>query len=239
MKLTSSDFRSKARDALKGNWFIAVITGLVASVLGGLNGGGGGISFNFNTDDSATIEQLLNELQIPQEVLGYILAAFAALLTVSAVYSFVMFIIGSVVSIGYARFNIDLVEGQTPSISVLFSNFGRWTTAIWANLLVSIRTFLWSLLFVIPGIIAAYSYAVTTYVLADNPDMTAKEAIDESKRLMDGNRWRLFCLEISFIGWDLVSLFTLGIASLWVTPYREAARASFYQEIKSEANPYA
>ena len=236
MRSTSSDFKSRARDALSGNWFVAVIAGLVASILGGLAGSGSGISFNFESDDSATLEQLLNELEIPQEMMGVILAAFAAIMVVAAIYSLVMFIVGSVVSIGYSQFNLDLIDGHSPNVSTLFSRFSQWKTAIWASLLVSIRVFLWSLLFVIPGIIASYSYAMVPMVMADNPDMTAKEALEESKRLMEGNRWRLFCLYFSFIGWSFVCLFTFGIAALWVTPYQQAAVAAFYREISSEAN---
>ena len=87
------------------------------------------------------------------------------------------------------------------------------------------------MLFIIPGIIASYSYAMTDYILAETPELTAKEAIERSKDMMEGNRWRLFCLEISFIGWGILSLLTLGIGSLWLTPYMEASMAAFYREV--------
>ena len=87
------------------------------------------------------------------------------------------------------------------------------------------------MLFIIPGIIASYSYAMTDYILAENPELTAKEAIERSKDMMEGNRWRLFCLEISFVGWGILSLLTLGIGSLWLTPYMEASMAAFYREV--------
>ena len=103
------------------------------------------------------------------------------------------------------------------------------------QLLRSIYIFLWSLLFVIPGIYAAYGYAMTPYILLENPEMTANEAITKSKELMHGNRWRLFCLEISFIGWALLAaLLTLGIGVLWLKPYMETSFAAFYREIKAE-----
>ena len=91
---------------------------------------------------------------------------------------------------------------------------------------------LWSLLFIIPGIIAGYSYAMTSYILAENPEQTASDAIDRSKQRMSGNRWRLFCVQISFIGWEIPSaLLTFGIGSLWITPYKQAAIAAFYREV--------
>ena len=72
---------------------------------------------------------------------------------------------------------------------------------------------------------------MTRYILAENPDMTAGEAIDLSKRLMKGKKWKLFCLRFSFIGWDILAGLTLGIGYLWLTPYKEAAEAAFYREI--------
>ena len=92
-------------------------------------------------------------------------------------------------------------------------------------------TFLWSLLFIIPGIIATYSYAMTGYILAEHPELTASEAIERSKEMMSGNRFRLFCLQLSFIGWAILCAFTFGIGYLWLGPYREAATAAFYREI--------
>ena len=84
----------------------------------------------------------------------------------------------------------------------------------------------------IPGIIAGYSYAMTEYILAEHPELTASEAIARSKAMMSGNRWRLFCMQLSFIGWDILSaMLTFGIGGLWLTPYKQAATAAFYREI--------
>ncbi len=100
------------------------------------------------------------------------------------------------------------------------------------GILVGLFTFLWSLLFVIPGIIKAYSYAMTFYIRVDHPEYTATQSITESRRLMDGNKWRFFCLSLSFIGWDIVSVLTFGIASFWVGAYKQMAFAAFYEELK-------
>ena len=100
-----------------------------------------------------------------------------------------------------------------------------------ARFLQSIYIILWSLLFIIPGIVASYSYAMTEYILAEDPELTATEAISRSKQMMYGNHWRLFCLEFSFIGWSILCSFTLGIGNLWLTPYKQAAIAAFYREV--------
>lgn len=108
---------------------------------------------------------------------------------------------------------------------------GEFKTAFFARFLTGLYILLWSLLLIIPGIMAAYSYALTPYILVENPDMTASEAIARSKELMAGNRWRLFCLQISFIGWHILAALTLGIGNLWLTPYTHAADAAFYRDL--------
>ena len=72
---------------------------------------------------------------------------------------------------------------------------------------------------------------MTDYILADYPELSAGEAISKSKQMMEGNKWRLFCLEFSFIGWSILCSFTLGIGYLWLTPYKQAATAVFYREV--------
>ena len=91
---------------------------------------------------------------------------------------------------------------------------------------------LWSLLLIIPGIVAAYRYSMAFYILNDNPEMSAKAALDESKRMMAGYKGKLFCLQLSFIGWGFLCLFTLGIGYLWLTPYIQTSMAYFYQNLK-------
>ena len=90
---------------------------------------------------------------------------------------------------------------------------------------------LWSLLLIVPGIMATYSYAMTDYILAEHPELTASEAIAQSKAMMDGSRWRLFCLHLSFIGWDLLCALTLGLGNLALTPYKQVAEAAFYRDL--------
>ena len=95
--------------------------------------------------------------------------------------------------------------------------------------------FLWSLLFIIPGIVKAYEYKMIPYLLAENPEMTKQEAFAESKRMMDGQKWRAFVLDLSFIGWDFLSIFTFGLLPIFfVTPYKRSAQAALYDALKYE-----
>jgi uncharacterized membrane protein len=96
---------------------------------------------------------------------------------------------------------------------------------------------LWSLLLVIPGIVKAYSYSMSFYILADNLGLAANDARKQSMVLMHGNKWRLFCLHLSFIGWLLLSGITFGILLLWVIPYMQTATAEFYQDLISRQAP--
>ncbi len=134
---------------------------------------------------------------------------------------------------GLAAFFLWFARRQTPQIETLFSGFSYcFVNSMLAGILTTVFTFLWSLLFVVPGIIKMYGYSMTMYVLADHPEMNAMEAIAESQRIMQGNKWRLFCLDLSFIGWILLCGLTCGILTLWVAPYQQTARAEFYESIR-------
>ena len=128
---------------------------------------------------------------------------------------------------------LNLTYGQKPSVGDAFSGC-KSVIAGWALMfLTALYTFLWSLLFYIPGIVKAISYSMAPYILMDNPGITVGEAIDESKRITKGHKWELFVLGLSFIGWILLICVTFGIAAIWVVPYMQAAYANAYNAIKA------
>lgn len=234
----AADFRQDARNILQGKWPMAVLVGLVAILLGGAGSNGPEVKLNIDTSGIRANLQIAGQNVVSWGsgdpalrtfLVGSALYIMIAALVLAAVY----FILGSIVGVGYARVNLNLFYGETPSFASLFSYFPYWKTTATARLLRSVYTLLWSLLFIIPGIVATYSYAMTDYILAEHPELTAGEAIARSKQMMEGNRWRLFCLHISFIGWAILSAFTLGIGNLFLTPYKQAAEAAFYQELVS------
>lgn len=231
--MNSKQIREAARNALRGNWGIAVLAGLIASLLGA--GSGAGFSFNVNfsfEDADFGTEQVAHQLgQQGDQIIQTMIPILIVAAIIGLVVSVVMMIIGSVVSVGYAKFNSDMVDGVKPTIGTMFSYFGHLKTAFCASLLVFIRVFIGTLFFIIPGFIAAYKYAMVYHVIADNPDISARDALRKSRLIMQGNKWRFFCLSLSFIGWNLLSLLTLGLASLWVYPYMMAAQAVFYEEV--------
>ena len=111
-----------------------------------------------------------------------------------------------------------------------FQDYGRF---LGVSVLTTVYTMLWTLLLIVPGIIKGYSYAMTSFIMHDNPQFTADECIETSMRMMDGNKWKLFLLDLSFIGWALLCCLTFGIGLLWLTPYMQCSRAKFYEELKA------
>ena len=128
-------------------------------------------------------------------------------------------------------------SGKKPEAKDAFAGFDDFWTGFKALFLVGLFTFLWSLLFVIPGIIKSFSYSQTMMIVAENKGIGAREAINRSKAMMDGRKMDYFVLGLSFIGWGLLCCITLGIAAIWVGPYMQATMVNFYNDIKPvEAN---
>ena len=235
----AEDFRRIARNALTNKWFIAVAVGLVASILGGISGGGpefkvnidgSNISMNFNVAGQ-TIKSIGTNGGVDSEVGAIILASLPIIIIASLFAAVIYFVLGSFIGVGYAKFNLNLVDKKNAAFETLFEYFSHWKTTTIARLLRALYVFLWSLLFIIPGIVAGFSYAMTDYILAEDPELTADEAISQSKSIMMGNKWRFFCLQFSFIGWDVLATLAFGIGHLWLTPYKQAAYAAFYREV--------
>lgn len=141
-----------------------------------------------------------------------------------------------VVTPGFVLSNIliylNLTKGRKPMYEDAFAGFKDFWTAFKATFLTGFFTFLWMLLFVIPGYVKAISYSQTMYVVAENPGMSALDAIEESKRIMRGHKMEYFVLLLSFIGWIFLGLLTFGILYIWIIPYVSATQANFYNSIK-------
>ena len=143
----------------------------------------------------------------------------------------------SIVAIGMLYACWDLfTKGTLPEAGALFAPFKQYARTVGAVLLVFVYTLLWTLLLVVPGIIKAYSYSMTFYILRENPEMTAGDAITASQKMMDGHKMDLFLLSLSFIGWAILASITFGIGYLWLIPYIYTAYAAFYETLKKETS---
>ena len=164
-------------------------------------------------------------------LVGIIIAA------ITSVGSFVplgSILIAGPVAVGSGAYFLNRVRRNVEhdNLEILFDGV---KTGLGDNIITGVLTTifiaLWSLLFVIPGIVKAYAYSMTYYIRLDHPEYTPTQAITESRRLMDGNKMRLFCLHLSFIGWIIVGCITFGVGLLWVEPYISTATAEFYQDL--------
>ncbi len=135
---------------------------------------------------------------------------------------------------GYQVYFLRLIRRENLDYGHLFDGFSQYLRIFLAELLKVIYIFLWGLLLIIPGIIKEYSYAMTEFILKDNPDMNGEEAICESMRMMQGHKMQLFLLDLSMIGWLILSVLTLGIGLLFLMPYNHSAHAHFYEDLRIE-----
>lgn len=197
----SADFRAEAREALRGKWRTAVWTGFLAGLLGV---GMAGEHINLSNLTRDLRERNAREF-LQSEAWFQMRPAVFTVLGLLLLWILVCFIIGGVVQLGYTRFNLRLIDHEDAETRDLFSQFDRFGQGFLMQLLMELYTLLWTLLLLIPGIIKSYAYAMTPYILYEHPEMTPNEAITESRRMMDGKKWDLFCLGFSFIGWDLLA----------------------------------
>ncbi len=143
-----------------------------------------------------------------------------------------IFIMGQF-SLGLAIFSLAISRNQEAKLEQIFQGFNRYGTALGTYLLMALFTLLWTLLLIIPGIIAALSYSMTYFILVDDENIGANDAIDKSKKMMDGYKWKLFCLGLRFFLLALLCILTLGIGFFWLFPYMQVTYAKFYDDVKS------
>ncbi len=232
--MCASDHRRAARYALSGNYWVAVLVNLIATALGGaIVSNSASFSFNFNTGSTAGGTPMDQEAAVA--LLSTFLVIFVIAMVLALILSLVYMLAGSPVRLGHAAFLLKAQdEGHVycSDIKLLFSYYRNyfWSSFL-ANFLSQLFVFLWSLLFIIPGIIASLSYAMVPFILSENPDMAPMDALRLSREMMHGNKWRLFCLNFSFIGWRLLCILTCGVGFAFLNPYIAQAHASFYREL--------
>ena len=137
---------------------------------------------------------------------------------------------------GFTLISMKIFRNEGAKVDDLFGGFNNFNQSFSLYIVNSVLIFLWSLLFIIPGIIKSYAYSMSYYILADNPTLTQSEARRRSEQLMNGHKFRLFCLHLSFIGWYLLAALTGGILLFWVIPYVQVATAAFYDDLIEYTN---
>ena len=175
----------------------------------------------------------------------YALLACLIYAAIMGVAGTVTYAVGAIIIGGPMAYGLNYVflkqarDGEDMQMGDLFKGFSDdFGGTLLLGLLMDIFIMLWALLLIIPGIIMAYAYSMAFNIKVDNPELGWHECLKESKRIMKGNKWRLFCLDLSFIGWAFVCVFTLGLGYFWLSPYINAARTQFYLDIKPRYQTY-
>ncbi|QUG82936.1 DUF975 family protein [Bacillus nitratireducens] len=206
-----SQLKREALDALKGKWGLAVGATLLVGILIG--------AVEILTTG---IFSMFWGLEEANESLTVTIIA--------------MFIIGPL-TIGASYFVLNVIRGNNARIGHIFRWFNdgsKFMKSFLTYLLMNVYLILWTLLLIIPGIIKSFSYSMTYFILNDHPEYTANQAITESRRMMNGHKMDYFLLCLSFLGWFILSILTLGIGFLWLVPYFYSTSAAFYEEISKE-----
>lgn len=205
--MSLTELRAGARKTLQGRWLSFAGYTFVILLL------------------TAAIPNMLEKID-PKDTfgIGTILSILYSLLVVNAI------------QLGVNALYLKVSRGEEGSLGTIFAYFsnGGYAKAILFYVLMGIYLFLWSLLLVIPGIIKGFSYAMAPFIRVDEPELTANEVITKSRRMMDGYKWKLFCLYLTFLGWLLLSVLTLGIGLFWLIPYMHFSLVHFYRDLKKK-----
>lgn len=219
--MLARDFRARARESLANNWGLAMVICLLAGILSGgidLVSSAGGVTVTVDAAEMGMRSMISRPM-------------WSMMMTITLVSSLVALVIGGAVTMGRCTYFIKLHNHEQAGFGDLFSQFNRIWDGIKMQVMMGLVVFLWSLLLIIPGVIAAYTYAMVPFLMAEFPELGIVNSMRESKRLMRGNRWRLFCMEFSFLGWNLLSVLTMGLLNLWINPYMNASMTAFYMEV--------
>lgn len=148
--------------------------------------------------------------------------------------SVLVWLLGCVLAAGYVLYHQGVRRGEEMPISSLFDGFGFVGKIVLLNLVITVFVALWSILFIIPGIIAGYRYRFALYNLCENPELGVMDALNMSKAQTKGYKLDLFVLDLTFIGWSLLCGLTLGILSIWIAPYIQQTGLGYFEAIKAE-----
>ncbi len=213
---SNQEFKNAALASLKGRWAQALVaTVIVVSIIYVFMGPY--VAFYTLNINGKTVSVLLSAISYGLFVFGslFVLAPFN-------------------VGYTYALYQLYASADEKVTGNSIRNGFRHYFRNVWGMFLMGLFINLWSLLLIIPGFVKMYAYALTPYILIDYPDLSANQAINLSRKMMKGHKFDLFFLHLSFIGWGILSVFTLCVGLIWLVPYMNTAQAAFYQTVKNE-----
>ena len=201
--MNTAELKANAKEQLRGKWAVAIATVLVANIL------------------------------IDSDVMYKISEKFG-LIGLSISCSLISLFLGGVISVGLCKFLLDMTtKREEPRFETLFSQFNIYLKTLGLNILITLSVCIGTILFIVPGIIVGLMFSQSYYILSEDPSKSITQCIKESVDMMNGHKWDLFYLELTFIGWWLLTAITVGIAGLWVAPYVKVTETNFYLSIKN------
>ena len=244
-----SDLKWRGKQAFKKNYWSAVLVSLVLAIVMATGGSGaatgsagnvvspdyGVTTYRLGTDINGVTSYVSHVFRSPLAVLFALLSA-SAVVVVALIGILFHFFVGNVLEVGGRDFyieNLYSVPGPGKLLSVFRS--GNYGNIVKTMFLRDLYLVLWTLLFIIPGVVKSYEYKMIPYLLAEYPDMDRKEVFARSRDMMYGQKWNTFVLDLSFLGWSLLSLCTCGLLAIfYVNPYVQATNAELFLELKRE-----
>ncbi|MCT8975076.1 DUF975 family protein [Clostridium sp. CX1] len=222
------ELKDKAKAVLRKSYLGAFGVSIVVALAGGNNWGGGSGSHSTNSSDSI-YSNFHNS--------GFMLWEFISIiLIILAVTIALRIFIGYSLEVGGQRYFVKSAEYKDNKKCFSFGfNRQNYMGIVKTMFLTKVFIFLWTLLLIIPGIIKSYAYRMVPYILADNPNIGAREAIALSNEMTKGHKFNMFILDLSFIGWYLLGVLALGIGVLFVMPYQNATNAELYLVLRKDA----
>lgn len=203
VKMNTAELKANAKEQLRGKWAVAIGTVLVANIL------------------------------IDSDVMYKVSEKFG-LIGLSISCSLISLFLGGVISVGLCKFLLDMTtKREEPRFETLFSQFNIYLKTLGLNILITLSVCIGTILFIVPGIIVGLMFSQSYYILSEDPSKSITQCIKESVDMMNGHKWDLFYLELTFIGWWLLTAITVGIAGLWVAPYVKVTETNFYLSIKN------
>ncbi|MDU3522657.1 MAG: YciC family protein [Clostridium saudiense] len=201
--MNTAELKANAKEQLIGKWAVAIATVLVANIL------------------------------IDSDVMYKVSEKFG-LIGLSISCSLISLFLGGVISVGLCKFLLDMTtKREEPRFETLFSQFNIYLKTLGLNILITLSVCIGTILFIVPGIIVGLMFSQSYYILSEDPSKSITQCIKESVDMMNGHKWDLFYLELTFIGWWLLTAITVGIAGLWVAPYVKVTETNFYLSIKN------
>ena len=238
---TIGDIKAKGKAALKANYWRCVLASILLSLFVGGTSASSSISTSSATSGSGTngeSQELAEKLTTLSDTdwQAVWVACSTVLIVILIVSILLKIFVFNPIEVGcFSFFKLNINDPSTKLLDAIKGGFTNYTRTFLTLFVRDLFLTLWTMLFVIPGLIKAYSYCMVPFIIKDNPELTATQAITRSREMMNGNKWKAFLLDLSFIGWWLLGSITCGIVNVfWTQPYELSTHAALYLELKNK-----